>query len=116
MTPILKTLSLFALGLAACSGKEITAVAPVPVKKSLQLSPKNFIIGANQSFDVQVLATGFASGTLHQCRLVPPTTSTVTALPGTCRVTAAAKAMPGLLIVEMEAVVDTAWIVIFATR
>lgn len=116
MTPIFKTLSLFALGLAACSGKEITAVAPVPVKKSLQLSPKHFIIGANLTIDVQVQATGFAPGTPHQCRLVPPTTSTVTALPGTCRVTAGASAMPGLLIADMESVVDTAWIVIFATR
>ena len=92
----------------------VTAKEPQPLAKSVRLGWETFVLAPNQSFDVQVILTGFAAGVSHECRFEPTTIGTVAAMPGACRVTSGAIVVPGRLIVRVETLADTASIVIFA--
>ena len=94
----------------------VTAKEPLPTAKSVHLGWKNFVLAPNQGFDVPVILTGFAAGVSHECRFEPTTIGTVAAVPGACRVTSGATVLPGRLIVRVEALADTASLVVYARR
>ena len=109
--------ALFAASLVGCAKESPpTVVSTAPVAKTVQLSPKAVALGANQSFDFQVITTGFASDVPHSCRLEPQTIGAVAAVGKACRIATGATVSPGRLIALVESVADTATIVAFASR
>jgi len=102
--------------IGGCREEASSTMVAVPTAKSVRVSPKNVVLGASQSMDIQVVLTAFAVGVTHQCRLEPETIGTVAAIDGTCRITTGGTAFPGRLIARVALLADTVTIVIFATR
>ena len=104
------------VAITGCRDDTPLVTAKEPTGKSVRLSPKALTLAPNQSVDVLVILTGFASGVTHECRLEPTTIGTVPAVSGACRITTGATLVPGRLIVRVETLADTASVVIPAGR